>query len=59
MISDVVSDVENTRVNNNEFSGDTIYTPKEDVERHRKPECRKGAISKSNVFNTWQKTIGL
>lgn len=59
MISDVVSDVENTRVNNNEFSGDTIYTPKEDVEQHRKPECRKGAISKSNVFNKWPKTIGI
>ena len=37
-------------LNGEEFFGDTVNTPKEGVEQHRKRECLKGAISKGKVL---------
>ena len=45
----MMADVENT-LNDEEFFGDTVDTPKEGVEQHRKGECLKGAISKGKVL---------
>ena len=48
------SDVENT-LNDDEFFADTVDTPKEAAEQHRKRQCLKGAISKGkNVFTRQQ-----
>ena len=33
-------------LNDNEFFGDVVDTPKEDIEQHKKRECLKGAIDK-------------
>ena len=42
-------------LNNEEYFGDTVDTPKEGVEQHRKRECLKCAISKSkSVFTRRQ-----
>ena len=32
------------------FFGDTVETPKEGAEQHRKRECLKGAISKGKMY---------
>ena len=40
----MMSGVENI-VNNDEFFADTVYTPKEGVEQHRKRKYLKNAIS--------------
>ena len=37
-------------LNDDEFFGDTVDTPKEGVEQHRKRECLKGAISKGKAY---------
>ena len=44
-----MSDVENI-LNDDEFFGDTVDTPKEGVEQHRKQECLKSAIESGKVF---------
>ena len=33
-------------LNDNEFFGDVVETPKEDIEQRKKRECLKGAIDK-------------
>ena len=33
-------------LNDNEFFGDVVDTPKEDIEQHKKRECLNGAIDK-------------
>ena len=45
-----MSDVENI-LNDEEFFGDTVNTPKEGVEQHKKRECLKSAISKGKVLD--------
>ena len=40
----MMADVENIW-KDEEFFGDTVDTPKEGVEQHRKQECLKGALS--------------
>ena len=40
-----MTDVENI-LNDDEFFGDTVDTPKEAIEQHRKRECLKSVISK-------------
>ena len=42
-------DVEN-KLNDDESFGDTVDTPKEGIEQHRKRECLKGAISKGKAY---------
>ena len=44
----MVADVEYI-LNDGEFFGDTVETPKEGVEQHRKRECLNVAISKDKV----------
>ena len=44
----MVADVEYI-LNDGEFFGDTVETPKEGVEQHRKQECLNVAISKDKV----------
>ena len=46
----IMSDVENI-LNDEEFFGDTVNTPKEGVEQHKKRECLKSAISKGKVLD--------
>ena len=43
-----MADVENV-LNDDEFFGDTVDTPKEAIEQHRKRECLKSVISKSKA----------
>ena len=33
-------------LNNNEYFGEVVDTPKEGIEQHKKQECLKGAIDK-------------
>ena len=33
-------------LNNNEYFGEVVDTPKEDIEQHKKQECLKGVIDK-------------
>ena len=44
-----MADLENI-LNNEELFGDTVDTPKEGVEQHRKRECLKDAISKGKAY---------
>ena len=44
-----MADVENI-LNDDEFFGDTVDTPKEGLEQHGKRKCLKGVISKSKVL---------
>ena len=37
-------------LNDDDFFGDTVDTPKEGIEQHRKRECLKSVISKSKVY---------
>ena len=43
-----MTDVENI-LNDDEFFGDTVDTPKEAIEQHRKRECLKSVISKGKA----------
>ena len=43
-----MDDVENM-LNDDEFFGDSVDTPKEDTEQHRKRECLKSVISKGKA----------
>ena len=36
-------------LNDNEFFGDIVDTPKEDSEQHKKRECLKSAIDRGNL----------
>ena len=45
----VMDDVENM-LNDYEFFGDSVDTPKEDTEQHRKRECLKSVISKGKAY---------
>ena len=45
----VMVDVENI-LNDDESFGDTVDTPKEGIEQHRKRECLKGAISNGKAY---------
>ena len=47
----MMADVENT-LNENEFFEDTVDTPKEGVEQHRKRECLKDAIKEGKVLGS-------
>ena len=42
-------DVENI-LNNDEFFGDTVDTPKQGIEQHRKRECLKSVIGKGKAY---------
>ena len=44
-----MTDVENI-LNDDDFFGDIVDTPKEGIEQHRKRECLKGALSKGKVL---------
>ena len=43
-----MADVENV-LNDDEFFGDTVDTPKEAIEQHRKRECLNSVINKSKA----------
>ena len=45
----VMADVENIW-NNDDFFGDTVDTPKEDIGQHRKRECLMSAIGSGKVY---------
>ena len=45
----VMTDVENT-LNNDDFFGDTIDTPREDIVQHRKRECWKSVIGRGKAY---------
>ena len=42
-----MGDVENI-LNDNDFFGDVVDTPKEGIEQHKKRECLKSVINKGN-----------
>ena len=44
-----MADVENT-LNDDEFFGDIVDTPKEGIEQHKKGECLRSAISKGKAL---------
>ena len=44
-----MADVENI-LNDDDFFGDTVDTPKEDTEQHGKRECFKSVISKGKAY---------
>ena len=44
-----IADVENI-LNDDDFFGDTVDTPKEGTEQHRKRECLKSVISKGKAY---------
>ena len=44
-----MADVENM-LNDDEFSGDSVDTPKECIEQHRKRECLKSVINKGKAY---------
>ena len=44
-----MADVENM-LNDDDFFGDTVDTPKEGIEQHRKRECLKSVISKGKSY---------
>ena len=44
-----MADVENI-LNDDDFFGDTVDTPKEGIEQHRKRECLKSVISKGEAY---------
>ena len=44
-----MADVENI-LNDDDFFGDTVDTPKEGIEQHRKRECLKSVISKGKAY---------
>ena len=44
-----MADVENT-LNDDDFFGDTVDTPKEGIEQHRKRECLKSVTGKSKAY---------
>ena len=45
----IMADVENI-LNDDEFFGSFVYTPKEGTQQHRKRECLKSVISKGKVY---------
>ena len=48
-LTKAMADFENI-LNNDNFFGDTVDTPKEGIEQHRKRECLKGELSKGKVL---------
>ena len=44
-----MADVKNI-LNDDDFCGDIVDTPKEGIEQHKKRECFKGAISKGKAY---------
>ena len=44
-----MADIENI-LNDDEFFGDAINTPKEGIQQHRKQECLKSVISKGKAY---------
>ena len=40
-------------LNNDEFFGDVVDTPKEGIEQHKKRECLKSIIDKSKLGHKW------
>ena len=36
-------------LNDDEFFGDTVHTPKESIDQHRNQECLKGAVRKDKA----------
>ena len=44
-----MADVENI-LNDDDFFGDIVDTPKEGIEQHRKRECLKSVISKDKAY---------
>ena len=47
-----MTDVENT-LNDHDFFGDAVDTPKEGIEQHKKRECLKSAIGKGKLGHKW------
>ena len=45
----VMTDVENI-LNDDDFFGDTVDTPREDIEQHRKRECWKSVIGRGKAY---------
>ena len=45
----IMADVENI-LNDDDFLGDSVDTPKEGIEQHRKRECLKSVISKDKAY---------
>ena len=52
----MMTDVESI-LNDDEFFADTVDTPKEGAEQHKKRECLKGAIRKGKVLGGNQKAM--
>ena len=44
-----MADIENI-LNDDEFFGDAVNTPKEGIQQHRKQECLKSVISKGKAY---------
>ena len=47
-----MSDVENI-LNDDEFFGDIVDTPKEGIEQHKKRECLKSLIERGKLGHKW------
>ena len=45
-----MTDVEDILLNDNDFFGDMVDTPKEGIEQHKKRECLKGTIEKGKAY---------
>ena len=50
-----MTDVEDILLNDNDFFGDMVDTPKEGIEQHKKRECLKGVIDKGkgHLLEKW------
>ena len=49
-----MADIENI-LNDDEFFGDAVNTPKEGIQQHRKQECLKSVISKGKAYSLGSK----
>ena len=45
----IIADVENI-LNNDDFFGDSVDTPKDGIEQHKKRECLKSLTSKGKAY---------
>ena len=52
LLTKAITDVENI-LNNDEFFGDVVDTPKEGIEQHKKRECLKSVLDKGKLGHKW------
>ena len=48
-VGNILNDVRNI-LNDDDFFGDTVDTPKEGIEQHKKRECLKSVIDRGKVY---------